>query len=92
MRCSADDSSLCVLNGANVPFWIARLDIAAGRQVLIREVAPPDMVGVPTAAGAAVADDPAHNACCYMRITTLRRGGCTVNRQVSMRSARRETR
>ena len=46
IRWSADGRSVYVYRPTNVPFRIERLDLASGRRVLIREVAPADRTGV----------------------------------------------
>jgi hypothetical protein len=54
---SADGRSVYVYRPANVPFRLERLDLASGRRVLVREVAPADRSGVLDSSGASLADD-----------------------------------
>ncbi len=54
----------------DVPFRIERLDLASGRRVLIREVAPADRAGVFRISGAALTDDTKSYAYSYDRMTS----------------------
>jgi hypothetical protein len=53
-----------------VPFRIDRLDLASGRRVRIREVAPADRTGVLYSMGAALTDDTKSHAYSYKRMTS----------------------
>ena len=67
---SADGRSVFVYRSTNVPFRIERLDLASGRRVLVREVAPADKAGVVYGMGAALTDDARSYAYCYKRMTS----------------------
>ena len=66
---------------ATLPFRLEQLDLASGRRVLIREVAPADRTGVIRCFGAALTDDTKSYAYGYIRydVATLRRGGRAVS-------------
>ncbi len=70
IRWSADGRSVYVFRSANVPFRLERLDLASGRRVLIREVAPADRTGVFRISGAALTDDARSYAYSYQRMTS----------------------
>ena len=70
IRWSADGRSVYVFRPTNVPFRIERLDLASGRRVLIREVAPADRTGVLYGLGAALTDDTRSYAYDYKRMTS----------------------
>jgi eukaryotic-like serine/threonine-protein kinase len=70
IRWSADGQSVYVYRPANVPFRLERLDLASGRRILIREVAPADRTGVIRALGAALTDDTKSYAYSYERMTS----------------------
>jgi Tol biopolymer transport system component len=70
IRWSADGSSVYVFRAANVPCRLERLDLASGRRVLIREVAPADRTGVFRITGAALTDDTRSYAYSYQRMTS----------------------
>jgi eukaryotic-like serine/threonine-protein kinase len=70
IRWSADGRSVFVSRPANVPFRLERLDLASGRRVLIREVAPADRTGVTYGKGAALTDDTKSYAYSYERMTS----------------------
>ena len=70
IRWSADGRSVYVFRPANVPFRLERLDLASGRRVLIREVAPADRTGVLRISGAALTDDTKSYAYSYDRMTS----------------------
>ena len=70
IRWSADGRSLHVYRPANVPFRLERLDVASGRRVLIREVAPADRAGILGGMGAALTDDTRSYAYGYERMTS----------------------
>lgn len=63
IRWSADGHALDVFRGAGMPFRFERLDIASGRRVVLREVAPADKKGVLRGQGAALTDD--YTTCVY---------------------------
>jgi hypothetical protein len=68
---SIDGSSVYVYRPANVPFRLERLDLASGRRILIREVAPADRTGVLYSTGAALTGDAKWYAYAYQRMTSL---------------------
>jgi len=70
LRWSADGRSLYAYRSANVPFRLERLDLASGRRVLVREVAPSDRAGVIGSSGASLADDTRSYAYSYDRMTS----------------------
>jgi len=70
IRWSADGSSVYVFRAANVPCRLERLDLASGRRVLVREVAPADRTGVFRITGAALTDDTRSYAYSYQRMTS----------------------
>jgi eukaryotic-like serine/threonine-protein kinase len=71
IRWSADGRSVYVLDrDATLPFRFERLDLASGRRVLIREVAPADRTGVLRCFGAALTDDTRSYAYGYIRLTS----------------------
>jgi hypothetical protein len=70
IRWSADNRSVFVYRPTNVPFKIERLDLASGRRVLIREVAPVDRAGVLYGTMAALTDDAKTYAYDYKRMTS----------------------
>ena len=70
IRWSADGLSLHVYRRGNVPFQLERVDVASGRRVLIREVAPADTAGILGGMGAALADDTRSYAYSYERLTS----------------------
>jgi len=70
IRWSADGHSVHVLRPASMPFRIERLDVASGRRVLVREVAPADRTGVLSSPGAALTDDTRSYAYSYERTTS----------------------
>jgi hypothetical protein len=51
-----------------VPFRLEGLDLASGRRVLVREVAPADRTGVFRSTGAALTDDTKSYAYSYDRM------------------------
>ena len=67
---SSDGRSVYVFRRANVPFRFERLDLASGRRVLLREVAPADKAGVLPSSGAALTDDAKSYAYGYRRMTS----------------------
>jgi serine/threonine protein kinase len=70
IRWNADGQSVYVYRPANVPFRLERLDLASGRRVLVREVAPADRTGVLYGLGAALTDDTKSYAYSYQRMTS----------------------
>ena len=68
VRWRADGRALYVLQDDNLPFRIERLDLASGRRVLIRELAPADRAGVLIGAGADLTDDTKSYAYSYVRM------------------------
>jgi Tol biopolymer transport system component len=70
IRWSADGRSVYIYRQANVPFRLERLDLASGRRVLVREVAPADRTGVFRITGAALTDDTRSYAYSYQRMTS----------------------
>jgi len=70
IRWSADGQSVYVYRPANVPFRLEQLDLASGRRVVVREVAPVDRTGVLWIVGAAVAADARSYAYSYRRMTS----------------------
>ncbi len=70
IRWSADDRAVYVFRSANLPFRFERLDLASGRRVLMREVAPADRTGVFGSSGAALSDDNKTYAYRYVRMTS----------------------
>jgi len=70
IRWNADGQSVYVYRPANVPFRLERLDLASGRRVLVREVAPADRTGVLYGLGAALMDDTRSYAYSYKRMTS----------------------
>jgi serine/threonine protein kinase/Tol biopolymer transport system component len=70
IRWSADSRSLYVFQPGNVPFRFERLDLAFGRRILIREVAPADRTGVLYGLMAALTDDTRSYAYSYQRMTS----------------------
>ncbi len=70
IRWSADGRSLYVFRPGNVPFRFERLDLASGRRILIREVAPADKTGVLYGLMAALTDDTKSYAYSYQRMTS----------------------
>ena len=70
IRWSADGRSAFVSRPTNVPFRFERLDLASGRRVLIREVAPADRTGVLYSGGAALSEDTKSYAYSYERTTS----------------------
>jgi eukaryotic-like serine/threonine-protein kinase len=68
VRWSADGRSLYLYDWHSLPFRLERLDLASGRRVLIREVAPADRAGVLQAGSAALADDARSYAYGYVRM------------------------
>jgi Tol biopolymer transport system component len=67
---SFDSASVYLYDAANVPFQLERLDLAAGRRVMIREVAPADRAGVLYGLGAALTGDTKTYAYGYKRMTS----------------------
>jgi hypothetical protein len=70
IRWSADGRSVFSSRPTNVPFRLERLDLASGRRVLVREVAPADRTGVLYGGGAALTDDTKSYAYSYRRMTS----------------------
>jgi len=70
IRWSADSLSLYVFRFEKLPFRFERLDLASGRRVLIREVAPVDRAGALQCDGAALADDFKSYAYSFSRMTS----------------------
>jgi Tol biopolymer transport system component len=70
IRWSADGRAVYVYRPAQVPFRLERLDLASGRRVLIREVAPADRIGVLYGMGAALTDDTRSYAYDFKRMTS----------------------
>jgi Tol biopolymer transport system component len=70
IRWSADGQSVYVYRPAKVPFRLERLDLASGRRVLLREVAPADRTGVLYGLGATLTDDTRSYAYDYKRMTS----------------------
>ena len=70
IRWSADGGSVHVFRSANVPCRLERVELASGRRVLIREVAPADRTGVFRITGAALTDDTRSYAYSYQRMTS----------------------
>jgi hypothetical protein len=57
IRWSAEGHAIDVFRGAGMPFRFERLEIASGRRVVLREVAPADKKGVLRGQGATLTDD-----------------------------------
>ena len=70
IRWSADGLSLYVFRSDTLPFRLERLDLASGRRILVREVAPVDRAGALQCDGAALADDFKSYAYSYSRMTS----------------------
>jgi Tol biopolymer transport system component len=70
IRWSADGLSLYVFRSEKLPFRFERLDLASGRRVLVREVAPVDRAGALQCDGAALADDFRSYAYSFSRMTS----------------------
>ena len=68
VRWRADGRALYLLQDDNLPFRIERLDLASGRRVLIRELAPADRAGVLKGLGADLTDDAKSYAYSYVRM------------------------
>jgi Tol biopolymer transport system component len=70
-RWGADGRSLYIFHWPNLPFRFERLDLASGRRVLVREVAPTNRAGVQGEnLPAALTDDARSYAYCYARMTS----------------------
>jgi Tol biopolymer transport system component len=70
IRWSADGRSLYFFRPSNVPFRLERLELASGRRVLMREIAPADRTGVLWITLAALTDDTKSYAYSYQRMTS----------------------
>jgi eukaryotic-like serine/threonine-protein kinase len=67
---SGEDNALYVYRPADVPSRIERLDVASGRRVPIREIAPADRSGVLRILGAGLADGTKSYAYSYLKMTS----------------------
>jgi len=70
IRWSTDSGSLFFYRPSYVPFRLERLDLASGRRVLMRAVAPADRTGVLWIVWAALTDDTKSYAYSYLRMTS----------------------
>ena len=68
IRWTADGLSLYVFRSDTFPFRIEGLDLASGRRVLVRDVAPVDRAGALQCDGAALTDDLKSYAYSYSRL------------------------
>jgi eukaryotic-like serine/threonine-protein kinase len=70
IRWSEDGRSLYIYRATALPFRFERLDLSAGRRVLLREVAPADRAGVLDSNGAALTEEAKSYAYDYERMTS----------------------
>jgi len=70
IRWTADSRSAYVFRSATMPFRLERVDLASGRRLLVREVAPSDRTGVLYTTGGTLTDDARFYAYSYARMTS----------------------